>query len=531
MCNDFRKLENEDSKQDCGTNSLIDKVEYLAFCRHGKDIADHSCIELVTENLVFLLVLDSDFISHLAGKILYVLSCYLKELDSEWKEFLHHLWISLKDVCFKLEIQSMCDSANRSCPCAMDQRSSTYGAIDKKKPYYIAYLEKEIRGSDASNDSTCMKKICIAALRLMQLLRNILKTCHLKIENLVDNYLHVTEIYVVDTAWILLNNLCLDDTVSPVKGSSECSLVSVKNQGYHYVEKELVLGSLLQILCSLVHAIAAGHNDAGGNLISQWPLLTKVNEMIPTLSFQCLALHNHPGQNCIADFLRHKLLTLMIRLSDCFLQMPSFYVPWLDLLWEHAADLLCHPLPEKQIHESSLPGSPFWTSSYNCNREFNICKSHLQSRAVFLLFKCSFVMIREDIETPEGSSYLHGSSLETKCESNDTQLNSVGKSGSKKAEAALTNWLERQMSCLSFLTGNVLRSRWTTFTSSFLRLFMDEDDLMFQMLLQLLDMPLPLQQEQCDGNSVLDSKRHMDTCVPILKSFRPAFLFHEFLAG
>ncbi|XP_057863323.2 uncharacterized protein LOC131071470 isoform X10 [Cryptomeria japonica] len=359
VCRHFRR---NDFEQECGTHGLIDNVENLDLCRHGKGMANHNCIDLVAESLVFLLVLESSFISHLAGKSLYVLSCYLMELDSEWKEFLHYLWISLKVVCSKIKTQPMFDSAGQSCPYAMDQRSFTSGSIALKEPYYISYL------------------------------------------------------------------------------------------------------------------------------------------------------------------------MLMIRLSHCFLQKPSFFVLWLDLLWEHAADLLCHPLPENKIHESSLLGSPFWTSSDHCNREFNICKSHLQNRAIFLLFKCCFIMIRENMKIPKKSISCHVSSLEINSKSSVSQQNSAVESGNVKAVVALMNWLQMQMSHLSPLNGDFFSNRWITFTSSFLRLFMDEDDLMFQMLLQLLDMPLPLQQGKYNGNSVPDSKRHMDNCLPILESLRPCFLFHEFLA-
>ncbi|XP_057863315.2 uncharacterized protein LOC131071470 isoform X3 [Cryptomeria japonica] len=528
VCRHFRR---NDFEQECGTHGLIDNVENLDLCRHGKGMANHNCIDLVAESLVFLLVLESSFISHLAGKSLYVLSCYLMELDSEWKEFLHYLWISLKVVCSKIKTQPMFDSAGQSCPYAMDQRSFTSGSIALKEPYYISYLVKEVCYSDLSNNSTCLKKIYIAASQLMQLLRNILKACNLKTEKHVDSYVHITETYIVDIAWVLLNNLCLNKPVCPVKDSCDNSLIPTSNQAFHDVEKELVLGSLIQILCSLVHAIASKHNEVGGvNLASHWPLLTKVNEMIPALSIPSLALHNHPGQSCISDFLRYKLLMLMIRLSHCFLQKPSFFVLWLDLLWEHAADLLCHPLPENKIHESSLLGSPFWTSSDHCNREFNICKSHLQNRAIFLLFKCCFIMIRENMKIPKKSISCHVSSLEINSKSSVSQQNSAVESGNVKAVVALMNWLQMQMSHLSPLNGDFFSNRWITFTSSFLRLFMDEDDLMFQMLLQLLDMPLPLQQGKYNGNSVPDSKRHMDNCLPILESLRPCFLFHEFLA-
>lgn len=61
-----------------------------------------------------------------------------------------------------------------------------------------------------------------------------------------------------------------------------------------------------------------------------------------------------------------------------------------------------------------------------------------------------------------------------------------------------------------------------------LQLFMDEDDLMFEMLLQLLDMPVPLRQVLCGGNKIFDKKLFMEACLEALK---PHLLFYELLAG
>ena len=115
-------------------------------------------------------------------------------------------------------------------------------------------------------------------------------------------------------------NFVLGETVYTLNSSSEIDPLSLRNKAPHYVESELVLGSLLQILCSLVHVIVSKNGEVeAGNILNQWPMVAKVNELIPTFLVQVLAPHSHSGHDCISDFLHHKILVLMTRISDCFL--------------------------------------------------------------------------------------------------------------------------------------------------------------------------------------------------------------------
>ena len=249
-----------------------------------------------------------------------VLSNYLVGLVSKWTIFLHLLWTCLKSVCFNLEVHLLCVVANIFESHAVDQICPTTGTIDTKVTYYIRYLMKANWCSNLSVGSTCLKRSCIAASRLMELLRNILKTCQFISDECADVYLDIADTYIVDVASILLHKLSLGETVYTLNSSSEIDPLSLRNKAPHYVERELVLGSLLQILCSLVHVIVSKNGEVeGGNLLNQWPMVAKVNELIPAFSVQVLAPHSHSGHDCISYFLHHKLLMLMIRISDFFL--------------------------------------------------------------------------------------------------------------------------------------------------------------------------------------------------------------------
>jgi hypothetical protein len=61
------------------------------------------------------------------------------------------------------------------------------------------------------------------------------------------------------------------------------------------------------------------------NLLNKGPMVTNVNELILALSIQGLALHSHPGHDCILDLLWHKLLMLMIRISDFYFIHKHLY--------------------------------------------------------------------------------------------------------------------------------------------------------------------------------------------------------------
>eukprot|EP01018_Ginkgo_biloba_P002651 Gb_27207 [translate_table: standard] len=526
VCRRFQDLETYHIHE-FGLNDPIDDIQNLNLCTQGQDASAHNCLQLVTKTLVVLLVLENTFVSHASAKTLLVLSNYLVKSVSEWKGFLHCLWISLKGVCFSSDTKLFNDAGKSSQSNAIDQKSSTSDSIDTKVALYIRYLMKDIYCFDSTVESIRLKKCWSAASWLMQLLRNILKTCHVKTGKLTVIYLHIAEAYILDVATLVLNKLCLEETVSSVNFSSD-HFLSEGIKGYLDVQNELALGAFLQLLCSFVHIITSEYSEVeGGNLLNQWPILLKVNGLVPALSIQSLAVHKHPESGCISHFLRHKLMMLMIRLSDCFLQKPSTFVLWLEVLWKHAADLLGQSLPgDNKIHESSLVGSPFGTFLNHSDRDFLVSTSHLQRRAVFLLFKCSFILIREDVKTPEGRTSFDGTPVVIENETGPSQLNPISELNREKAAAALMDWLLKQMPCASAFDNNALRSRCNDFASSFLQLFMDEDDLMFEMLLQLLNLPLPLQQVQYGGN-----KDCMDACLQLLDALKPNLLFHVFLAG
>ena len=131
----------------------------------------------------------------------------------------------------------------------------------------------------------------------------------------------------------------------------------------------------------------------------------------------------------------------------------------MDLLWKHVADLLGYSLPDREIHEISLVGSPFWTSLHHCNKDSVTCKSHLQSHAIYLLFKCSLILIRNDLESPRRIGSVDGFRLASEYEKTVLQLSLKVESRGQMVVETLKYWLLRQISYVSEFTGDVFRNR------------------------------------------------------------------------
>lgn len=122
----------DDYEYESGANHPIDNRYNLTFCRHEQGTTAHSCMEMVTETLVVLLIMENDFISHSARKTLLVLSNYLVGSVSKWKSFLHLLWTCLKGVCSNLEVHLLCDVANSFDSYTVDWICPSTGTIDTK---------------------------------------------------------------------------------------------------------------------------------------------------------------------------------------------------------------------------------------------------------------------------------------------------------------------------------------------------------------------------------------------------------------
>lgn len=153
----------------------------------------------------------------------------------------------------------------------------------------------------------------------------------------------------------------------------------------------------------------------------------------------------------------------MIRLSYLVKLDCETAVSWLHVIEKHFQDLLFEPVTEPESDQDDcLKDSPFNETSYR----------HLQRRVIFLYLKCAFSLI----------------GLKDKCEKQCScgNMNSCSKYGF----TALYEWVKKHLPTNILDNHESYDERCKSFTKSFIRLYMHEDDMLFKVLLQLTYAPL-----------------------------------------
>ncbi|KAJ8446637.1 hypothetical protein Cgig2_002799 [Carnegiea gigantea] len=284
--------------------------------------------------------------------------------------------------------------------------------------------------------------------------------------------------------------------------------------------KILFLGHLIQLLCSLVGL--TGSLEAGSTQ-SKFTILDNVCDLLPRLLHWCLGeewgQHKHIG-----PYFQHKTLMLMIRLSfqmqlDCLT-----LVHWLQLIREYYQDLLSRPVSELECNQDdTLEDSPFLLSlSVQDVHHLSLC--HLQRQAVFLLIRCSLTL---------SDLWLRKSTADLNCDcmrpnsSFACELNAIEDCcAEKKGLLEFYGWLRGQVSNI-FAEDEMYQEKCIKFASSFIRLYKNEDDVLFEVLLQLFAIPL------CGERMSLKERMACEDAEDLFhlsSLFNPVLLFHVFLA-
>ncbi|KAK9285883.1 hypothetical protein L1049_025084 [Liquidambar formosana] len=149
---------------------------------------------------------------------------------------------------------------------------------------------------------------------------------------------------------------------------------------------------------------------------------------------------------------------------------------------------------------------------------------HLQRQTVFLFLRCSFSLISLREETDEKCACATQNSCLTFDSSSDLECCSR-----KKGFSELYEWLQGYLPTDKFVDYEMYLEKCRNFALSFLQLFMHEDDILFEVLLQLLSVPFCSEQHCCrDGGSFQEVKE--DILFHVSNLFNPVHLFHLFLA-
>ncbi|VVB05182.1 unnamed protein product [Arabis nemorensis] len=458
----------------------VDHEEETCAVLYGPESKEYQCLERLVANLVGLLGMKSVHGQHLAGNILVEVSESLVESESQWDDF-----IRLLCDCLHLAIIYIC-------PIPAVSSENGCGSPDL-----------HLFGSDVLKCKLQKANWCTVSA-IFRVLRNILKRLSQEEnEELLDVYLESVNSTLAKVPWCRVDTIFSYQHVSGERNSQSHNgtLGSIANSE----EVTVFLGKFVQFLCSLVQQVRfAEDSDSFG---PAHLILQKTIELVPNLLRWCQPKIESQSGSCMSRYLAHKLLVLMTRLTYQSNIKCTILLSWLQYLQRHFQGFLQYTLTRfGPVQDNCLEGSPFFVCL--SDREVNEAHSnHLQRLSVFLLLRCSFTLLDSSRHTDKHCGF-------------DCR---------KKGMKEMLKWIELQIPGDTFSAQRTYTKKSVDFSTSFVRLFMHEDDLLFKVLLQLLSVPLrggELLNEE--GRSLQDEEQTILFRLSTL--FNPVVLFCIFLS-
>ncbi|CAO2827963.1 unnamed protein product [Amaranthus hypochondriacus] len=434
----------------------------------------------IVANLIVLLNARNQYICHTAGKIFLAISEFLLAYGDIWGRFIHLLC-----VCFMFAMGTILQHSPKSLIMEADVSKSILSNL-----ILISYTStwNGIAG-------------------IIQVLRGIVK--HLKDED--DAFVGV-----------LVNNLsnCLEKVSWDLVTGIDCDYSA--KLGGPLVEAEakiLFFGNFVQLLCSVVGLIGVAQ---GVGSHRESAILSNVCKLIPRLLDWCIC----EEWNHILPYFRHKVLMLMVKLSFHIKLGCSLLSDWLQLLHEYYQDLLSCPISQLEIGQNNtLEGSPFLLCLEDQD-VYHLASGHLQRKAVFLFLRCSLSLI----------SIRNNDDVKCTCAWPTSSIDStlvMAKDcfAEKKGLLQFHEWVQVQVHTPSnmCLENEIDLEKCIKFASSFIRFYMQEDDMLFEVLLQMFIIPswaerlFSKQDRTC-------RETDEDILFHVSNLFNPLLLFHVFLA-
>ncbi|XP_015576743.1 uncharacterized protein LOC8267269 isoform X3 [Ricinus communis] len=278
----FREIQTIKRELDCDSDEE-DKKLWGGLELHHED---HNCLIKILADLVTLLTVESQFVPHLVGNILLVVSEFVAASGSEWNSFIHSLFI-----CLELAISNV---LSHTLP------PSTNGAgYSKYDSSSFVVLKSRLVNANWS-----------AAAAIIRVLRNILK--YLKQE--ADDELR--EAYFGSVHSFLSNVPC--DFMDEIQVSQSSETKESDAQNNHFMDalflknvgeqqkKIVFLGNFIQLLCSLVEQSCDVEVKVGSQ--DHHPVLCLITSFVPKVVSCCLGGQGNCVSASVSQYFRHKLL-------------------------------------------------------------------------------------------------------------------------------------------------------------------------------------------------------------------------------
>ncbi|VAH46466.1 unnamed protein product [Triticum turgidum subsp. durum] len=351
----------------------------------------------------------------------------LMKFEAVWIQFVELVWAAIHTVSTCAHNHSTINATKGCVGCSSAAESISHDTMTKRTSITSFIAVLKLRCVNTSRQiMTCLFRALHIILKLLKLNDSELKDDFICLSIHHIQKLHWDPGYQLNAGKVV--SIVTDDRHSLSEDSAQFGIVS---------------GSLLQLLCSLVEQSDTEDTD-------RRDIFVKLADVIPRLGTFLQEQQDTPKS--LSQYSKHKILMLMIRLKPHIQQNCSHIVCLLKLLRRHFQSTLHEPMFQHSTKlENCLEGSPFLLSGVGLGELQDKSTRHLQRQAMYLFLSCSIVLA---------------------CSGNDSRLK-------------CSFWFQR--CCLD----KILDSKSSTdIVLCFLQLYMEEDDMLFIILLQLLDAPL-----------------------------------------
>ncbi|KAL0343616.1 UNVERIFIED_CONTAM: hypothetical protein Sangu_1249000, partial [Sesamum angustifolium] len=456
-----------DSDEELSPESVDDRTCSLSATSYTDT---RHCLAKIIGDLMLLLAVNIQHAQHLVGNTLVAISEFVLASDRSWDDFMHLLC-----VCLEL---AFCNSLTSSESDALGTRYLDYDLST------ISFLKLKLKNANW---------FVVAAI--FQVLRNILKYLKQDFDvKVMKTYLDSISSSMLYLPWDTLNKIYLSQNTEAPKDSPKDVLLH--REVVQPREATMFFGNLIQFLCSLVGQSSFIED---GDVFS--PVICRIINLVPKLTAWCHSELQTTHHDRISHYLRHKTLMLMVKLSSNIHIEQTVLMTWVHLVHKYFEDILMQPISGVKLDQDGLlDGSPFCTSISDPGKQ--IVKEVLVNR------KC----VCENLK-----HYWTGKlNLDSQCCSRSKGL------------VELHKWLQAHIPVDVSANDEFYFERCARFTFSFLRLFMHEDDILFEMLLQLFRLPFYLEHHTIKNEPLAEAKGRPLFIASDL--FNPIHLFHLFLA-
>ncbi|XP_011099304.1 uncharacterized protein LOC105177755, partial [Sesamum indicum] len=479
-----------DSDEELSAESVDDRACSVSATSY---LDNRHCLAKIIGDLMLLLAINIQYAQHLVGNTLVAISKFVLASDRSWDDFMHLLCLCLElAICNSLTSSESDALGTRYLDCDLSTRS---------------FLKLKLKSANW---------FVVAAI--FQVLHNILKYLKQDFDDKVmKTYLDSISSSMLNLPWDVLNEIYLSHNIEAPKGSPKDVLLQRKD--IQPREATMFFGNLIQFLCSLVGQCSFLEDGDGFS-----PVICKIINLVPKLTAWCHSELQTTHHDRISHYLRHKTLMLMVKLSSSIHIEQTVLMTWMHLVHMYFEDVLMQPISGVKLDQDGLlDGSPFCTSISDPGKQ-SMLSRHLQRLTVFLFLKCSLNLASCKRSPGEPQCLCENLKHYWTGELNwDPQCCTKS-----KGLIELDKWLQAHIPVDISANDEFYFERCVRFTLSFLRLFMHEDDILFEMLLQLFRLPFYLEHQTIKNEPLAEAKDRPLFIASDL--FNPINLFHLFLA-